>query len=176
MLGLKLNKIELFDHQIEWDKNAESIIQRLKTLFNDTTIDIQHVGSTAIRHIKAKPIIDIAVGVKSFDVLPEVSPRLEKNDICESLRHDDDIMYVIDAGNGTRTHNIHIVVYDSDKWRSYINLRDYLNAHPEKARAYESVKVELAKQYPNDLSGYTHGKEAFITECLVEARLFAERV
>ena len=172
MLGLSFNKIELCDHQIEWTDNAEATIQKLKKLLDGAVFDIQHVGSTAVKHIKAKPIIDIAVGVVGFDVLTDISKLLEENGIYKFLYHDDDIMYVInDPENDTRTHNIHIVIYDGEKWHSYIKFRNYLNAHPEKARAYESLKVELARQYPNDLSSYTHGKHAFISECLAESVL-----
>jgi len=170
-------RYELCDHQPEWDENASATIQTLKAIFGDAAADIQHVGSTAIRWIKAKPIIDIAVGVQSFDVLPEVAPRLEANGLYKSARHavPGDVLYAIrDSKTDTRTHHIHIVVYGSDEWQGYINLRDYLNVCPGKAHAYERVKMEMAKKYPSDWNAYVNGKAAFITQCLAQAKAFAQ--
>ena len=59
MVGLKRDEVTLHDHQIEWSDNAKTIINNLKSVLDDTAIDIQHIGSTAIRHIKAKPMLSI---------------------------------------------------------------------------------------------------------------------
>jgi GrpB-like predicted nucleotidyltransferase (UPF0157 family) len=61
VIGLKRGVVELYDHQEEWKDNAAKTIAKLKLIFGDTAVNIQHVGSTAIHHIKAKPIIDITV-------------------------------------------------------------------------------------------------------------------
>ena len=63
MIGLKSGTVKLVQHQEEWHENAENVISVLKQLLGDTALDIQHVGSTAICSIHAKPIIDIAVAV-----------------------------------------------------------------------------------------------------------------
>lgn len=67
MIGLKRGRVELVPYQEEWRKSAENIIYRLKKLLGDTAVDIQHIGSTAIPLIHAKPIIDIAVAVRDLD-------------------------------------------------------------------------------------------------------------
>ena len=68
MIGLKSGTVKLVQHQEEWHENAENVIRVLKQLLGDTALDIQHVGSTAICSIHAKPIIDIAVAVgEQFD-------------------------------------------------------------------------------------------------------------
>ena len=66
VLGLKRGVAELADHDPEWEVNAANTIKRLWDILGSTAKDIQHVGSSAIRHIKAKPVIDIAVSVWSF--------------------------------------------------------------------------------------------------------------
>lgn len=177
MLGLKRGEVTLFDHEEEWEENVMATIKELKTIFGDTALEIEHVGSTAIRHIKAKPIIDIAVGVESFDTLIDVLPRLEESGIYKSAAHavPNDILYVIgDCENDTRTHHIHIVEINSMQWSNYINLRDYLNACPNKAKAYENLKIELADKYPYDRIAYTDGKDNFIAGCLLEANIYAQ--
>lgn len=73
MTGLKRGTVKLIPHQEEWDQNAKEMIGILFELLNDAAIDIQHVGSTAIQSIHAKPIIDIAVGVGELnDILPYI--------------------------------------------------------------------------------------------------------
>jgi len=69
MTGLRRNEVLLYDHEKEWDETAKLIINNLNEAFGNIAVDIQHIGSTAIRHIKAKPMIGIAVAVKSFDDL-----------------------------------------------------------------------------------------------------------
>lgn len=63
MIGLKKGEIVLCEHQIHWELNAKSTINKLKEILGDIAIDIQHIGSTSIKNIKAKPVIDIIVGV-----------------------------------------------------------------------------------------------------------------
>ena len=169
MLGLKRGVAKLCDHQASWDESANEIIHKLKEIFGNVALDIQHVGSTSIMHIKAKPIIDIAVGVRSFDDIPNILPRLEEAGIYQSILHavPNDVLYVIgDFDDDTRTHHIHIVEYDRMQWKNYINFRDYLSANPSVAKQYETLKIELVARNENDRNTYTDGKEEFINHTL----------
>ena len=78
ILGLKSGDVELVDHDPEWEVNAADTIKQLWDIFGLMAKDIQHVGSTAILHIKAKPVIDIAVAVWSFEEALALSPILEE--------------------------------------------------------------------------------------------------
>ena len=78
MIGLKSGTVKLVQHQEEWHENAENVISVLKQLLGDTALDIQHVGSTAICSIHAKPIIDIVVGVTDFDRIISYNEQLRK--------------------------------------------------------------------------------------------------
>ena len=80
MIGLKSGTVKLVQHQEEWHENAENVISVLKQLLGDTALDIQHVGSTAICSIHAKPIIDIAVAVHDIkDILPYIEVLKQHN-------------------------------------------------------------------------------------------------
>ena len=76
MIGLKRGTVELLPHQMIWETKAAGTIHLLKEILNDVAIDIQHVGSTAIQNIHAKPIIDIAVAVDNL------------NNIKQNIEHD----------------------------------------------------------------------------------------
>ena len=78
MLGLKRGTVTLLPHQAAWEENAKDTIALLWTVLDGIALDIQHVGSTAIRHIHAKPIIDLAVGVRRLDDIIPVIPQLEE--------------------------------------------------------------------------------------------------
>ncbi len=168
MIGLKRGTVKLMSHQKEWIENAEDTIRLLDQILGDIAVDMQHVGSTAIPSIHAKPIIDIVVGVQdSADILPYVE-RLEQYGFV--FRGEDiagQMLFVVgDFENDTRTHHIHVVKWNGTEWRNYINFRDDLNAYPEKARLYDSCKQELAKRFPNDRKSYTAGKEDVINSLL----------
>ncbi|MDR1003227.1 MAG: GrpB family protein [Oscillospiraceae bacterium] len=173
ILGLKRGTVELYDHNPEWEIVAAQTISQLKSIFGEAAIDIQHIGSTSIRSVKAKPIIDIAVGVMSFNrVLPLIA-ALEDKGFYKSKLHavENDILICDDDENAdTRTHHIHIVIYGSTQWKNYISFRDYLNANSTAAYAYEKTKAELARKYPADRNAYTEGKDEIVSQILRKAQ------
>ena len=77
-LGLKRGTVQLEPHDKQWDEIAIQTIKTLKSILGDDAIDIQHIGSTAIPAIKAKPIIDIVVGVTDFDRIISYNEQLRK--------------------------------------------------------------------------------------------------
>lgn len=172
MLGLKRGTVELVPHQKEWREHANNVIKLLKQLLGDTAIDIQHVGSTAIVLIHAKPIIDIAVAVHDLsDVLPFVAVLKKHNIIFRGEIIAGEILFVM-GDDKIRTHHIHIVKWNEAEWKNYINFRDYLNACPEKAMLYDTCKQKLAMQYVNDRKSYTAGKEEMIKRLIAEASVW----
>lgn len=179
MIGLKRGTVQLCEHEKEWEIEAQNTIARLKEILGDVIKDIQHVGSTSILTIKAKPIIDIAVAVDEFDDILAYEKELKdagfyyRPNAQASLR--DQLLFA--CGNfyeGTgdlQTHFIHVVLTGSMDWINYINFRDYLNRTPSVAKEYEDLKVSLAEQAPID-SGrekYLKGKHDFIVYTLRKA-------
>ena len=174
MIGLKRGTVELLPHQPLWEDLAAKTIMLLKSLLNDVAIDIQHVGSTSIQNVCAKPIIDIAVGVKTLDSITPYIELLGKNGIL--FRKEDvkeQLLFVIgDFENEIRTHHIHVVEWNSVAWKNYINFRDYLNAFPEYAKEYDDLKKSLAEEFANDREKYTTGKHELIDKILKQACLW----
>ena len=177
MIGLKRGTVKLCEHEKEWEIEAQNTISRLKKILGNVANDIQHVGSTAIPSIKAKPIIDIAVAVDDFnDVLALEKELKDKGfyyrpqvDLGEQLLFASGSFY--DGTGDLQTHFIHVVRSGSMDWINYINFRDYLNRTPSVAKEYEELKVSLALQAPID-SGrekYLKGKHDFIVYTLRKA-------
>ena len=171
---MKRGTVYLEPHQSEWERAAEETISTLKNILGSITADIQHIGSTSIKVISAKPIIDIAVAVNDYELILSKRDVLEKANIV--FRFDerpDQLLFVMgDFEKDTRSHHIHVVLYGSDEWNNYINFRDYLNTHIAAAKEYEAVKLRLAEQYPDDRIAYTDGKQEVIDKLLAEARVW----
>ena len=172
MVGLKRDIVKLTEHQETWKTEADQTIAELKSLLHDVAVDIQHIGSTAISFIHAKPIIDIAVGVHDLnDITPYVETLKNRYYIFRGEDVPGQILFVKgDFERNTRTHHVHVVKWDGIEWKNYINFRDYLNAFPEKAKVYDMCKLNLAKQFPQDRNSYTKGKQQLVSVLLEEAK------
>ena len=177
MEGLERGTVKLIDHQSTWKIEAEQTIAELKSLLGDAAIDIQHIGSTAILSIHAKPIIDIAVGVRNLsDIIPYVETLKNKQYIFRGEDVPNQILFVKgDFERDIRTHHIHVVKWNGIEWNNYINFRDYLNTFPEKAKECDMCKLNLAKQFPQNRSSYTKGKQKLVSELLEEAKVWKSK-
>lgn len=168
MIGLKRGTVELLAHDAEWKEIAEKTVAELREILGSAAVDIQHVGSTSIKTISAKPIIDIAVAVIRFEDALQRLPDLElRGYFRRNLRNVGEVF--LSCGDNvcdTRTHHIHIVLHDSRQWRDYIFFRDYMNSHPDAAADYERLKRVLMGKYKNDRLSYTDGKAEFIENIL----------
>lgn len=175
MLGLKKGTVYLCEHENQWEIEAQNTISRLKKILGNVANDIQHVGSTAIPSIKAKPIIDIAVAVDDFGSVLALEKELKDEGFYyrPSLEPSEQLLFAsgsfYDGTGDLQTHFIHVVRTGSMEWINYINFRDYLNQNPAVAKEYESLKVALAKKIPNDREIYTKGKHNFVSFTLRKA-------
>ena len=181
VIGLERGMVKLTEHDIEWKNIANATIEQLWRIFDDVAKDIQHIGSTAIKNIKAKPIIDIAVAVDDFVKIEKLMPTLESEGF--SLRkwsNNERMLFAIgdySKSDGIVTHFIHIVKTNSEEWFKCVNFRDYLNANISVAKAYESLKIELAEKNPYDpgREKYIDGKNAFIGQTLADAEIWKKQ-
>ena len=178
ILGLGNNEVKLADHNPEWDNIAAQTIERLKGVFGSAAMDIQHVGSTSIKTIKAKPELAITVGVKNLDEIDKFLPGLEAIGISKTENQSTPgiVLCCITAEkeSGLHTQMVTIQEYGSVSWQNDINFRNYMNDFPQVAAEYEKLKISLAKQYPNDRKTYKNGKIAFFEKIFIEARNYYE--
>ncbi len=175
-IGLKRGTVVLEDYDNNWKIEANKTIDVLKTILKDRFVAIEHVGSTSIIGFKAKPIIDIAVGIKDYDLILEKKEELERNNII--LRNDDrprELLFCIgDYEDNFVTHHIHVVLYDTEEFRKYIDFRDCLNNNLELRDLYLSTKESLERKYSNDRKQYTKEKSIIIEKILNEYRKYPQ--
>ena len=175
MLGLKRGTVKLAKAHDEWAQLFEKEKQLLLDTLKDRIIAIEHVGSTAIKGVPAKPIIDIRIAVSSLDdsyIKGFIAP-LEK--LGYSYMHKYlDRHFFAKGPEENRTHHISIVKAGSDSWNDAILFRDYLRNNKQTREEYASLKQKLAKQFSEDRASYTKAKEEFIQKIIEQAK-FANR-
>lgn len=169
-LGLGDNEVRLVPHSSAWAATGEAERQRLLRSLAAWSPDIEHVGSTAVRGLAAKPVIDLCVGVAS---LPHAD---EMQDVMASLGYD----YPGDVGipddrvfgreRGWRTHLVHVVVRGGYRWDVYINFRDALRGDAALRAEYEALKQQFARAHPEDRFTYTQQKSTFVERVLADHR------
>ena len=171
-LGLRRGTVKLEPHDLRWEEEAGKAIEMIKSILGEDAVDIQHVGSTAISAISAKTIIDIVVGVKDLSRILQYHDQLGQEGMI--FRNSDvanQWLYVMgDFEKDTRTHHIHVVIWDGEEWNDYVNFRDYLNGNMDVALQYQQLKLELERRFSDDRDAYTMGKHALITDILEQAR------
>jgi len=176
MLGLLRGTVVLCTHDASWIEQAAQTIAELKSLLGAAAIAVEHVGSTSVPGLAAKPILDIVIGVHELSDLDPYVDKLEQMHIHEAGQDlpDQRLFVMGDFEKNTRTHHIHAVQWDSAAWKNYIRFRDYLLAFDEKRMIYESEKRRLAALYSRNRQAYTNGKAELIGKLLEEANRWAE--
>lgn len=168
MLGLPPGTVKLSPFSYQWEEQYKIEEKRIADSLGALALDIQHIGSTCIPGLSAKPVIDIAVMVPSKSSLPE----------CISLMESAGFEYLGDFGlpgrdffvlGNPRICHVHIVEKGSNHWKQWILFRDYLLIHPDVAEKYDILKKELATKFPNDRESYLAGKAPLIAEILENA-------
>lgn len=166
----ELFPVALTTHNPDWSEWADEEILELSTLLRDYSPIINHIGSTAIPNIQAKPIIDILVEIAPDNDWQQVREKMEKSGyICMSVS-DTRMSFnkgYTPKGYADKVFHIHFHrIGDNDE----IIFRDYLIAHPGAAKEYERLKLSLLPKYRHDRDGYTYAKSRFIRKLVVIAK------
>lgn len=152
----------------DWPSQFSKLANTLRPIFDDSAIRIEHIGSTSIPGMSAKPQIDIMVEVRSLDAVREVYEAMEaagfaaKGDYGGSLENEE--YFTKDSPSGERLASVHVYEVGHPKVARNLKFRDYLRTHPDEARRYERTKLELFNKYTDDYPAYNRAKEGFITE------------
>jgi len=165
--------IVISDYNPAWPATFEHERMSLHTALGPLVLTIEHIGSTAVPGLAAKPIIDLQLSVRSlaearsscvgplqalgYAYMPQYEARLPGE------------LFFRKGHSGPWTHQLHILQGDHPRWQRRLLFRDYLRNHPEAARAYAQLKRDLAVAFDDDISGYMNAKTAFVAATLAEA-------
>lgn len=170
-MGLNRLEVKLEDYNEDWKEKFEKERKTLSQIFKEDALEIQHVGSTSIPGLEAKPIIDIAIAVKELEIALKYVEKMEEAGYSFRGNAGVEGRYFFAKGpEDNRTHYVHIEPINSPNWETHIFYKKYLLEHPEIVAEYEKLKEELARLYPEDRKKYTSGKNDFIQKILNKAR------
>lgn len=160
----------------EWASAFAEESARISATLGGVLAAIHHIGSTAIPGIRAKPIIDMLAVVDDLAELDTAAVRMEAlgYEVMGEFGIPGRRYFRKDNEQGVRTHQVHAFQTGSPQIERHLAFRDYLRVHPERALEYDALKARLAAQFPDDISGYTDGKDDFIRE--VDALAAARRL
>ena len=165
-----LPHIVIANYDPRWPAMFEQERVHILQAIGDWLVDIEHVGSTSVPGLAAKPIIDIMPGVRSLADAPQIiepMTRLGYEYIPEYEEQMPGRRYFRKPAGpefvNRRNVHVHIVETTSDFWRRHIAFRDYLRRHPEACAEYAALKRRLAAEFGSDREGYTEAKTEFIT-------------
>jgi len=171
MLGLRHGTVELVAYRPEWAEAFREERIRLGRALSRLRCRVEHVGSTAVPGLLAKPILDIAVGIAAGQAVEGVIAALRG--LSYEYRGDAGAEggHVLVRGPEplVRTHHVHVVDLGGAQWTSYLRFRDLLRRDPDARERYSTAKAALARRSPADREAYTASKDAIVHRLLAEA-------
>ncbi|MCL2570226.1 MAG: GrpB family protein [Firmicutes bacterium] len=186
MLGMKKKSVEIAEHDPHWEIDAQTFIAELKEILAGHETRIEHVGSTAVKGLAAKPIIDIYIGIKDPKQMEGVANAIAAADAGYTINGlttekiekqflPGNIFMMAQDGEQTFV-NAHICVVGTEKWNRTMAARDYLTEFPSVAAEYAELKKNLAIKVDAQLksgeiqfSGFGDKKNFFLDELFKEA-------
>lgn len=171
-VGHKVQAVRVVDYDPDWPRKASDAADALRTAAPGLFVALEHIGSTAVPGLAAKPVIDLMAAVPA---LADVGPHEPALAALGFLPHDNgmtDRLLYVRADAGVRSHILHVVTRDSWPTRNQRILRDHLRAHPEEAARYAALKRALAAA-GTPARDYSRAKTALVQELTDRAR--AER-
>ncbi|MCL6625325.1 GrpB family protein [Alicyclobacillus shizuokensis] len=154
-----------------WVQVFERIRDSIIPVLGDILVTVEHVGSTSVPGLAAKPIIDLDAVVYTQSDVQTAIQRLA----TIGYVHEGDLgitgREAFIPPDGTPCHHLYVCTADNAEYKRHVLFRDYLRSHPQDAKRYGDLKMELAQRFPNNRAAYTNGKNDFVKEILKRAGL-----
>jgi GrpB-like predicted nucleotidyltransferase (UPF0157 family) len=160
----------LVDYDPAWPAAFESERGHLaKVLGEWLTGPIEHIGSTAVPGLRAKPVLDIMAGVESLTVSLPAIQAVARLDYVHFPYRAEVMHWFCKPSPAHRTHHLHLVPFGSPLWNERLQFRNALRSDPALAAEYAGLKTLLADRHRDDREAYTEAKSAFIARVLARA-------
>ena len=170
---MKTKKVIVLPYDEAWESAFKSIKSEIKAALGDIAIGIEHIGSTSVKGMSAKPCVDVDVVICDYSVFDDVVQRLNA------------IGYIHEGDLGIKgreafkyadkphlmTHHLYVCPSDSAELHRHITFRDFLRGNPEAVKMYSQIKEKAAELFPNDIDGYIQYKSPCIEQLYRECGL-----
>ncbi len=162
-MSLKRGIVELEDYSSNWTVEYEKEKELLEGVLGNKILEIHHIGSTSIPGLKAKPVIDILIVLRSLDEIGEIEELLKPYDYeNRGPQGVEDRFFFAKGPEDARSHYIHFTYPKSNTYYNQVYFKKYLLEHPDYIKKYCDLKTDLASRYVNERPLYTKGKNDFI--------------
>jgi GrpB-like predicted nucleotidyltransferase (UPF0157 family) len=158
--------IEIVDPDPAWASQGEAAAAEVADALEAYVVEVQHIGSTAVSGLPAKPVIDLLVGVRTLDDTPAIVAAVTGLGYEYVPEFEDELpdrRYFRRFTHGVRSHQVHLVERtDTEWWDRHVAFRDWLRTHDDDRDAYADLKRRLAVEHRDDRAAYTDAKSDFI--------------
>lgn len=171
-VGEKMEKpVAIENYNPNWVTEFEHEKAKIKGVLKDKPICVEHIGSTSVKDLCAKPILDIMAGVQHLDEVDKFIDPL-KTIGYEFVAHKEfpERRFFRKGQWRAGTHHLHIYKFGSEEWNNHLLFRDYLSTHPDIRKQYQQLKQNLSQKHHLDRVGYTQAKAPFIRYVIEEAK------
>lgn len=156
--------VRIVDHDPAWAEAAATEIGRIATAVGEVAVRVDHVGSTAVPGLAAKPIVDLQLSVAEVGRRDPYAVPLEGIGYLFVPDPDSpDFHFFAKPAERPRRFHLHVCEAGGEHERRHLALREYLRAHPDEAARYEALKRKVVARHPQDRLSYIEGKEQFVT-------------
>lgn len=184
-LGLDYGQVELREHDSRWRYHGQLLVNEVTAALKplEPSVQVEHVGSTSVPGLLAKPMIDLIVGIDDFPNIREVRredrvARFKRVQAIKAALDQAGWRYICDlGGSGGRLFaleprvkhavaHLHLVENGSPHWQTYVDFRELLRSNPDARAMYQALKLDLQAQHSDDRRSYTAGKHDLIESLL----------
>lgn len=168
----KTRVVKIVPYNPKWVQEFRQIKSYLLGFIQEKVLEIEHVGSTSVPGLAAKPIIDMDAVIESRDVLPEIIGQLKQ----AGYKYEGDLgingreVFQEVRGSNFIRHHLYVCTENSKAYKEHISFRDYLRADEQVMNEYAQLKRDLARRYRYDVDSYCEAKTEFIQSILKKAR------
>ena len=156
--------VQIVEYDLEWPALADAEMRAIQEALGDIAVRVEHVGSTAVPGLAAKPILDLQLSVEAIEPRDRYTESLERlGYLSVPAPESPDYRLFAKPAERPRTHHLHVCAAGSEHELRHIAMRDFLRAHPDEAARYEALKRDVAARHPQDRLAYIDGKDAFVT-------------
>ena len=170
---MRTAKVTVVPYSEGWKSAFEAIRQELHNALGDLIMGIEHVGSTSVEGLSAKPCIDVDIIIKDYDALDAVVDQLARIGYI----HEGDLgipgreAFRYSGKTHFMKHHLYVCPQDSEELHRHVTFRDFLRNNPEAVKKYSLIKEKAAELFPNDIDGYIEYKSTCIEELYKECGL-----
>lgn len=163
-IGLDRQSVRVVEHDSRWSAAFSEVANSLASVLPPEVARIEHVGSTSVPGLPAKPILDIAIGLVIDLSEPDLEDRLSRLDLefVGDFERYGGRLFLAENGPNVAAIHVHVVSIGDPQWSRYLSFRDGLRADSQLAADYAQLKQRLASEHRNDRPGYTAAKFDFV--------------